>query len=86
LAILSAQSNPNLHWQSQPDTGQSDALNRGFRRATGEIIGWLNADDRYRPGSLQIIADTFAANPHIDILYGDYIRDRRLRPLPPHPT
>jgi len=38
------------------------------------------------PGSLQIIADTFAANPHIDILYGDYIVIRRLRPLPPHPT
>src|ERR1700747_2568069 len=37
-----------LQWTSEPDRGQSNALNKGFRRASGEIIGWLNADDRYR--------------------------------------
>ncbi len=38
---------PHLRWVSEPDSGQSAALNKGFRMATGEIIGWLNADDCY---------------------------------------
>jgi hypothetical protein len=41
--------NPHLRWISEPDQGQSDALNKGFRMANGEIIGWLNADDTYNP-------------------------------------
>lgn len=38
---------PHLKWISEPDQGQSDALNKGFRRAQGKVIGWLNADDTY---------------------------------------
>ena len=62
----------HLLWQSKPDAGQSAALNEGFRSANGEIIGWLNADDRYRPGCFHQVAQTFADHPDIDILYGDY--------------
>jgi hypothetical protein len=40
--------------------------------ATGDIIGWLNSDDRYRPGCLEAVAKYFAQNPEVDILYGDY--------------
>ena len=65
-------SNGHLHWTSEPDQGQSDALNKGFRVATGDIIGWLNSDDRYRPGCFQAVIDAFDENPDIDILYGDY--------------
>jgi glycosyltransferase involved in cell wall biosynthesis len=61
-----------LKWSSQRDNGQSDALNQGFRLASGDVVGWLNADDRYRPGCLQTIAEAFERNPEIDILYGDY--------------
>lgn len=43
---------PHLRWISEPDRGQSDALNKGFRLAEGEIIGWLNADDTYNPGAV----------------------------------
>src|SRR6185437_12218473 len=45
----------HLKWVSEPDNGQSDALNKGFRVATGDIIGWLNSDDRYRTGCFQAI-------------------------------
>jgi glycosyltransferase involved in cell wall biosynthesis len=62
----------HLKWRSQRDRGQSDALNQGFRLATGDVIGWLNSDDRYRADCLHTIADAFARNPDIDILYGDY--------------
>ncbi|PQO22147.1 hypothetical protein C2I36_14515 [Rhodobacteraceae bacterium WD3A24] len=55
----------------EPDRGQSDAINKGFRRADGEILAWLNTDDFYYDSAvLQKIADAFRANPGIDIIYG----------------
>lgn len=63
---------PHLVWQSQPDKGQSDALNQGFRLATGDIIGWLNADDLYLPECFKKIAKSFASSPKSDLVYGDY--------------
>src|SRR6058998_2090201 len=49
---------PHLRWISEPDRGQSHALNKGFRMATGEILGWLNADDSYEPSA---VAEAVAA-------------------------
>jgi glycosyltransferase involved in cell wall biosynthesis len=43
---------PHLTWVSEPDGGQADAVNKGFRMAAGEIFGWLNADDLYLPGAV----------------------------------
>jgi glycosyltransferase involved in cell wall biosynthesis len=63
----------NVHWSSERDSGQSEALNKGFRRARGEIIGWLNSDDRYRPGCFEHIVRFFENNPGVDIVYGDYL-------------
>jgi len=62
----------HLTWISEPDKGQSDALNKGFRIAEGELIGWLNADERYLPGCFFEVAEFFKKNKNVDILYGDY--------------
>lgn len=61
-----------LQWFSEPDTGQANAINKGFRRSTGEIIGWLNSDDIYLAGALPRVAQFFQQHPVIDVLYGDF--------------
>jgi glycosyltransferase involved in cell wall biosynthesis len=55
-------------WKSEPDKGQSDAINKGLRIATGEIIGWLNSDDLLTPGSLFKIAEVFQ-DPKVSIIF-----------------
>lgn len=56
---------------SEPDNGQTDALKRGFARATGEILCWVNADDLLQPGSLFTVAEAFADDPSLLFLWGD---------------
>jgi GT2 family glycosyltransferase len=60
-----------LHVVSEPDRGQTDALNKGFAIATGDYLGWLNADDWLVPEALQRIVDTFASNPEVGWVYCD---------------
>jgi glycosyltransferase involved in cell wall biosynthesis len=62
----------HINWQSEPDAGQSAALNRGFKLASGDIIGWLNSDDRYRAGCFDHVVKAFEENPAVDVFYGDY--------------
>ena len=58
-------------WESRPDSGQTEAINRGFARTTGgEIMGWLNSDDILLPGALAYVADFFARHPEVDVVYG----------------
>jgi hypothetical protein len=57
-------------WVSEPDRGQAHALNKGFARTTGEIMGWLNTDDVLHPGSLWLLARTFRAFGEIEWLTG----------------
>lgn len=52
-----------LHWISEKDRGQSHAVNKGFTRATGDIIGWLNSDDLYDEGAIQKVVSAFRSNP-----------------------
>jgi glycosyltransferase involved in cell wall biosynthesis len=63
---------PHLVKIIEKDKGQSDALNKGFRLAGGDIIGWLNADDRYLPGCFGHVIEFFGKHPEVDVLYGDY--------------
>jgi len=60
-----------IRWISEPDSGQSDAINKGVAMARGEIIGWLNSDDLYLPGTLQKVADTFREHPRYSWMYGN---------------
>ena len=53
-----------------PDDGQTDALVKGFERATGDIFGWLNADDVLEPGALKCVVEVFAANPDLAMVAG----------------
>src|SRR5258708_17772127 len=48
---------PHLKWVSEPDEGQSDALNKGFGLSGGEVLGWLNCDDFYLPGAFHAAAE-----------------------------
>lgn len=57
-------------WESTPDSGQAQAINRGFARATGEIMAWLNSDDILLPGALAHVADFFHRHPDVDVVYG----------------
>jgi glycosyltransferase involved in cell wall biosynthesis len=76
-----------VDWVSEPDEGQSDALNRALNRATGRWIGWLNADEFYLPGALSALVErgegTGADVIHADTLFVDE-RGRMLRLHPQH--
>ena len=62
---------PRLRWVSERDRGQADAINRGFARTRGEVLGWLNSDDAYAPGALRAAAEFLAAHPDVAMVYGD---------------
>jgi GT2 family glycosyltransferase len=62
--------NPEVRWISEPDEGLSDAVNKGIAMATGDVIGWLNADDVYRPGALAAVAKAFADQPSAEWAFG----------------
>jgi glycosyltransferase involved in cell wall biosynthesis len=57
-------------WVSQPDQGVYDALNTGFARSTGEIMGWLNASDMLHPNGLFVVGSVFAALPNVEWITG----------------
>lgn len=70
LKILRSRS-ASIRWDSEPDKGQSEAINKAFRRSQGEIIGWLNSDDAYYSStSVETCVRFLEANPEIDVVYG----------------
>ncbi len=60
-----------LEWVSERDEGQSDAVNKGFQKARGEIFTFLNADDLYYPGAVSAAVDAFARQPEAGVVYGN---------------
>lgn len=64
---------PHLRWTSEADSGQSNAINKGFRLATGEILAWLNSDDYYEENILGLVAQYFETHPDCMVLYGDIV-------------
>ena len=63
---------PDVRWSSEPDKGQSDAINKGFRAAEGDIVSWCNTDDYYLPNAFESVANAFAASA-ADVVYGEII-------------
>jgi glycosyltransferase involved in cell wall biosynthesis len=59
-----------LHWVSEPDCGQSDAINKGLALCHGELFGWLNSDDRLLPGAVRQVVEAWLAGDSAAILYG----------------
>ncbi len=58
-------------WVSEKDKGQTDAINKGFARATGSILAWLNSDDTYEPGAVSAAVKYLQEHPEIGMVYGD---------------
>jgi glycosyltransferase involved in cell wall biosynthesis len=58
------------YWVSEKDKGQSEAINKGFRKATGDIVCWINSDDFFMPGSLLKVGERFAKDDSLDLLNG----------------
>lgn len=61
-----------VQWQSEPDSGQAQGLNRAIARATGDVVVWLNADDLIQPGSFAAVERALTENPDADFVYGDF--------------
>ena len=71
VRILESRSRNGLIWTSEPDRGQSDAINRAFARSSGEIIGWLNSDDAYfGPTVVEEVVRIFETEPEVGVVYG----------------
>jgi glycosyltransferase involved in cell wall biosynthesis len=60
-------------WVSEKDRGQADAINKGFARATGEIVAWINSDDYYLPGAFAEAVAGLQAHPEYGMVYGDVV-------------
>ena len=60
-------------WVSEPDAGQAEAINKGLKRARGEIVAWLNSDDLYLPGAISQAVAALADHPEAGMVYGDGI-------------
>ena len=73
LAVIKRYEGHLAWWVSEPDTGQTAALNKGFSRTTGEIMAWINSDDLVAPGALHQIAKYFMMHPGAQAIYGDRI-------------
>ena len=85
--VLASRASEQLIWKSEPDDGQSDALNRALSMAGGEWIGWLNADEFYLPGAFEAVAGV-ASRSDADVIFGSGVfvdeSGHLIRLLEPH--
>jgi glycosyltransferase involved in cell wall biosynthesis len=73
VEILERYGSQLTSWESASDNGQAHAINKGFKRSTGEIMAYLNSDDLLLPGTLNYVGSFFLRHPEIDVVYGHRI-------------
>lgn len=71
LEIIQRYADKLAFWISEPDRGQTDAINKGFARTKGEIFAWLNSDDTYLPSAVSEAVDFLSSHPDVGMVYGD---------------
>jgi glycosyltransferase involved in cell wall biosynthesis len=70
-AIIRRHASRLAWWASEPDAGQTDAINKGFARASGDILAWLNSDDTWMPGAVSSAVQALSQEPEVGLIYGD---------------
>jgi glycosyltransferase involved in cell wall biosynthesis len=70
VELLEGREDPHLTWISEPDSGQTEAVNKGLRRAQGDLLAWVNADDAYIPGAIDRALEHLERNPEIGAIFG----------------
>jgi len=73
IEIIKRYINRLAYWVSEPDQGQAEALNKGFKLAKGEYIAWLNSDDLYLPGAIRSAINVLESQPELGMVFGDAI-------------
>lgn len=73
MEIIKKYAGQLAHWESAKDKGQADAINKGFARATGGIVAWLNSDDYYLPGAVSAAVKAFEENPEVVLVYANML-------------
>jgi len=71
LEIIRKYADELAWWVSEPDRGQTDAINKGFAQAQGDIFAWLNSDDTYEPGAISEAVAFLQSHPQVGMVYGD---------------
>ncbi len=71
LEIIQKYSPRLTWWISEPDQGQADAINKGFQKATGQILAWLNSDDLYLPGAVSQAVSQLEQDPGLGLVFGN---------------
>ncbi|MDP2966078.1 MAG: glycosyltransferase family 2 protein [Pelolinea sp.] len=71
LEIIKKYTPKLAHWVSEKDRGQTDAINKGFALAKGEVLAWLNSDDTFLPNALEEAVKFLSAHPETGLIYGD---------------
>ena len=70
VELLTARDDPRLKWRSEPDRGQTHAVNKGIAEATGDVLNWINGDNAYLPGAVRRVLDLLDARPEVDAVFG----------------
>jgi len=73
VEIIKKYADKLAYWESKKDAGQADAINKGFARASGDIVAWLNSDDFYHPGAIRSAVQVFDENPDVVLVYGNML-------------